>query len=47
MLNAVVAAYYYLRVLVIAVVGVLFLGVSPGGLLDLANDLGRSLTFAY
>ena len=73
MLNAVVAAYYYLRVLVamymrepeddvpmplpvapsvaivlvIAVVGVLFLGLDPGGLLDLANDLGRTLTFAY
>jgi len=73
MLNAVVAAAYYLRVVVamymrepeedepmpaavsptlavvlaVSVVGVLFLGFSPGGLLDLANDLGRTLTFAF
>lgn len=73
MLNAVVAAYYYLRVIVamylreaegdepvpapvsptlaivlaVSVVGVLFLGLAPGGLLDLAGDLGRSLTFAF
>jgi NADH-quinone oxidoreductase subunit N len=73
MLNAVVAAYYYLRVvvamylreaedeppaiaavsptlavvLVVTVAGVLFLGFSPGDLLDLANELGHSITFAF